>query len=118
MRLTQAIEATLKEQWPELKKGILDDLEKAREYHFEPNRKISNIGLSILNKLNDGDSNRYSYQEYEKLHNEASLNNQFIYALTSDHDDYIRGLCEAAAWARKDDIELIIYEMNNEKANN
>jgi len=114
MRLTEAIKATLKEQWPELKKGILDSLEEAREYHFEPNRKISNIGLSILNKLNDGSSCRFTHREYEKLHNAASVKNEFIHSLTSNHDVYIRGLCEAAAWSLQDDIEEIVFEMNDE----
>jgi len=121
MRLTEAIIATLEQQrkyWPKFKEGILNDLEGARKYHIEPNRLISNIGLSILNKLNDGDSCRFSQREYEKLHNEAAVKNEYNMDLTNNIDIYVRGLCEAAAWILQDDIDQIICEMNDDETDN
>ncbi len=123
MRLAEAIKQTIQESthyWDSMDGAKLEDLKVTdlKQWPYQYNKRISKIGLSILNKLDDGDSDPKAEAEYCKLITKAHEHDQDIcLQITRDKDLYFRMLFEQVAWASEDDINIAIGEMNRDEQN-
>lgn len=122
MRLAEAIKETIQESthyWDSMDGAKLEDLEvtELSQWPHQYNKRISRIGLSILNKLDDTESDPKAEAEYCKLITKAHEHDQDIcLQITRDKDLYFRMLFEQVAWASEDDINIAIAEMNRDEA--